>query len=118
MPRRSEWTLAAAVIAAGLNWLVGFQFSALTTEQAAWIMVAVNAVAALVVALRTRPIAPQAFTYAITSLAGLLAAYGLHFSQGSVATFSALVLAVLALITRGQVSPVSDALHTGVLGRR
>lgn len=113
---KKEWTLIAGVIAAALDWGVGFGWHNLTATQAAWINTAIAAVVGVVVAWQTRPIAPQAFTYAVASLAGLLGAYGLHLSTQSVAAFSALVVAVLAAITRGQVSPKADAPHTGVLG--
>jgi hypothetical protein len=114
---KREWTLITAFIAAGLNWLVGFGLHNLSATQAAWINAAIAAVAGVVVALQTRPIAPQAFTYLITVLAGLTGAYGFHLSATAVANVSALVLAGLALITRGQVSPKVDAPHTGVLGK-
>src|SRR3954466_13111159 len=108
MNRRAEWTLVIAVIAGGLDWVAGFGWHALSPGQAAvWITV-VNAVAGAVAAWKTRPITPQAFTYLIASLAALGAAYGLHVSQPHVASLSTFVLAVLALVTRGQVSPVSS----------
>lgn len=113
--RKPEWTLIAAAIAAILNWLVGFGFDNLNAEQAALIMTAINAVAALVVAWRTRPVPPQIYTYLIASLAALAAAYGLEFSTQAVATFTAAVIAVLGLITRNQVSPV-EAVDPRVLG--
>ena len=118
MNGKSEWALVTAVIAAVLNWFVGFGWSSLNAEQASWIMAVVAAVAGSVTAIVTRPVAPSAFTYLITAVVGLVGAYGLHLSQGSVAAFSTVVLAVLALLTRAQVSPKADAPVTGVLGNR
>ena len=106
--RKAEWTLSLAALAAVLNWLVGFQLDFLSAGQAAAWMVAVNAAAGLVAAWKTRPIPPQVFVYVIASAAALTAAYGLTFRQDQVATFTDAILAILALLTRGQVSPASD----------
>lgn len=112
-----SWALVMAAITAVLNWLVGFQFSGLNADQAAWIMAGISAVAGIVVALRTRPISPSVFTFGITAAVGLMTAYGLHFSQQAVASFTTVVLALLALVTHNAISPTADAPHTGVLGR-
>jgi len=115
---RREPTLYIGALAALLNWLVGFQFDGLSAEQASWWMVVINAVLGVWAAIKTRPIAPQAFTYLITSAAGLGAAYGLDYSQEQLGQFNALVMAVLMFLTRGQVSPTLDAGKTGVLGTK
>lgn len=111
-----EPTLIIAVIAAFLNFLVGFQLDFLSAEQAAWIMTVINAILGCVAAWMTKPIAPQAFTYAVSSLLGLLSAYGLDFSQEAGSSLQMLVLALMSFHTRGQVSPTDDAEFTGVLG--
>lgn len=108
LTRKAEWTLVIAAIAAGLNWLVGFQLDFLSADQAAAWIVVINAVAAVVAAWKTRPIPPQVFVYLISSGAALMLAYGLSVSQEHVASFTDLILAFLALLTRGQVSPASD----------
>jgi len=105
MRKTSEWALAVGAITAILDWLVGFGWTALTADQATLIVTAITAVAGVVVAIKTRPIAPGAFTYAISAAAALLGGYGLHFSQSQVATFSAAFVAVLAFIMRGHVAP-------------
>lgn len=112
---KPEWTLIAAAVAAILNWLVGFGFDSLSTEQAAAIMVAINAVAAFTMAWKTRPMPPNIYAYLIASLAALGAAYGLHWGQESIALFTAAVNAVMGLIVRNQVSPV-EAVDPRVLG--
>lgn len=113
--RKPEWTLIAAAIATVLNWLVGFQWDGLSPVQAAALMTAINAVAAVFTAWKTRPVPPQVYTYLIASLAALGTAYGAHWSQESVGMFAAAVVAVLGLITRWQVSPV-ESVDPRVLG--
>jgi hypothetical protein len=115
----AQWTLALAAAAGVLNWVAGFGWHALTPVEAAWWITAINAVAAVIAGLKTRPIAPQVWTYAVTSLAALAGAYGLHFSQGNVSAFSTALLAILALLTHGQVSPAADIKSGAVVnGRR
>jgi len=116
MRKPAEWSLAVGALTAILDWLVGFGWSSLTADQAALIVAAITAVAGVVVAIKTRPIAPGAFTYLISAGAALLGGYGLHFSQQGVATFSAAFVAVLAFIMRGHVAPVADV-RAGVVAR-
>lgn len=113
-----EFTLWFAVITAALNLLVTFKLDYLSPEQAADIIALISAVFGVVAAWRTRPIAPQVFTYALSAAIALLGAYGLHFTQEQVGQWNFLVLAVVALITRNQVSPSEDAHRTGVLGNK
>lgn len=108
MAGKREWTLIFAAVAGVLNWLVGFKFHGLSAGQAALWIAAISAVAGAVAAWRTRPVPPQVFTYAVTALAALAAGYGLHMSQAMVASTATVVLAILALVTRGQVSPVEE----------
>jgi O-antigen/teichoic acid export membrane protein len=111
--RRMEWTLVFAAIAGVLNWVAGFGWHALSPGQAALWMVVINAVAGAAAAWRTRPVPPQVWTYLIASCAALLAAYGLHVNQGHVSLFTNAILAVLALITRDQVTPVENTRTAG-----
>jgi hypothetical protein len=62
-------------------------------------------VTACVMAWATRPAAPSLFTGVVAALAALLVEYGLDVPDATVAAVSGTVLAVFALITRGQVSP-------------
>jgi hypothetical protein len=105
--KKPQWNLVIAAIAALLNWLVGFQWDALSSGQAAAIITGINAVAALVAAWKTRPIPPSVFTYVVSSAAALLSAYGLQVNQEHVSTFSTALIAIMALILQGQVSPAS-----------
>jgi len=91
-------------ISALLSLLVTFQFG-MTTAQAGAIVAVISGVFAAVAAAVTRPIAPGAFTGIVAASAALLAAYGLEVAPETVAAVNGLVLAALALLTRGQVTP-------------
>jgi len=47
-----------------------------------------------------------------------MSAYGLHVSQEMVGAVNMVIFAVVALLTRAQVSPEEDAAKTGVLGNK
>lgn len=111
-----EPALWLAAIQAALTILVGFGFSWLSADQAALWMVAINAVFGTITAFMTRPVAPTVFTHLLAVVATLLAAYGLDLSQELVASVNGLVIAVVMLITRAEISPAEDAHKTGVLG--
>jgi hypothetical protein len=104
-----EPAVIVAVISAGLQILVGFGLTWLSVEQAGLIVAAISAVLGVVVALATRPVAPAVFTTLVTTVAALLTAYGMHFSQEMVSSINVFVLAVLTLVTRHQVTPVVAA---------
>jgi hypothetical protein len=100
-----EPTLVIGVVTTAFLLLGTMQFKFLTADQAAiWILV-VNGLAGAANAFLVRPIQPAAFTYVIGALAALAAAYGLNLSPEQVAGINGLTIAVLGLITRGQVSP-------------
>lgn len=107
-PLRREPTLWLALASAVLGLLVTFNFDWLTAQQSALIITAINAVMAVIAVWRTRPIAPQVWTYALTSLVAVLAAYGLNVSQEQVGQLNLIMLAILGLMTRQAVSPVED----------
>lgn len=100
-----EPALVIATISAGLSLLVSFGFDGLSAEQAAAIVAVISAVFAAATAVVTRPIAPAAFTGLVAAAIALLAAYGLNVSAETVGALNAMVLAVLGLLTRGQVAP-------------
>jgi hypothetical protein len=110
MPRGliREPTVWLNVLSAALTVLVTFGFKGLSPEQSALITAAVGAGIGVVNALVVRPVAPAAFTGFVGALAALLAAYGLHVSQEMVGAVQALVVTVLALQARQQVTPVAD----------
>ncbi len=102
----SEPALIIAVISAALGLAATLGIHGLSSGKVALIVAAINAIAAIITAWRTRPIAPSLFTGAANAVIALAAAYGLHLPQSTIGALNVLVIAVLALMTRGQVSPV------------
>lgn len=109
MSPRREPALIIGVVSAALSLLVALNWHGLTSDQAALIVAAITAVGGLITALSTRPIAPAAFTAVITAGVALLAGFHFNLDPATVATFNGLVLAVLTLITRHQVTPTVAA---------
>ncbi len=85
----------------GFRWLDG--------DQAAVVVVAVNAIAGAINAYTVRPISPAVFTYAVGALVAVFAAYGLNVSPETLAMLNGLVVMGLGLLTRGQVAPQETA---------
>lgn len=105
MSFRREPTLYLSVAASLLGLLVTIGFSWLTAEQAAVIIAVLNAGLGVYNAVKVRPIAPAAFTYFVGAAAALAAAYGFEVAQETVGAVNGVVLTVLALLTRVQVTP-------------
>lgn len=105
-----EPTLWLAVIAAMLSLIGTFGIRWLDAEQAALAVAALYAVVAAINAYAVRPISPVAFTYAIGALVALAAAYGLNVPQETVGMIGASVVPILALLSRGQVTPADTAI--------
>lgn len=103
-----EPTLILQSISALLAVVVTFGLPGLSATQAALIVAALSAAVGVVNAVLVRPIAPAAFTGLVAALAALVAGYGLDVAQQTVGAVQVAVVAVLALITRNQVSPVAD----------
>lgn len=99
-----EPALIISTLSALLSLIVTFNIG-MSGEQAGAIVAATSAVFGAITAAMTRPIAPSAFTAVVAAGAALLAAYGLDVSAETVGATNAVVLAVLALLTRSQVSP-------------
>jgi len=97
--------LSSLIILAGT-----FSFHLLSGQQASLIVVAVNGIAAAINAYAVRPISPVAFTYAVGSIVAVAGAYGLNLSIETIAALNAVVVPALALLTRGQVSPLETPL--------
>jgi hypothetical protein len=102
-----EPALYIGVVSAGLSLVVALNIGGLTSDQAALIVAAITAVGAVLTALATRPIAPPVFTGAVTAVAALLAGFHFDLAPGTVAAVNGVVLAVLTLIFRQQVTPVT-----------
>lgn len=111
-----EPTLWFAAIAGAINLLVTYKLDFLSADQAALWITLVSAVFGAVAAWRTRPIAPQVFTYLASAVVALVGAYGAHMTQEQIGQWNIFALTIAALITRIQVSPAEDAHKTGVLG--
>jgi hypothetical protein len=93
--------VTSAVLLAGT---LGFRW--LSGDQAGFVVAAIVALAAAATAWTTRPIAPSVFTGAVGAVVALVAAYGYELNPETVAAINSFVITVLALLTRGQVSPV------------
>jgi hypothetical protein len=102
-----EPALFLAVLAGILNIIVAFGLG-VSADQATLIIAAIDAVIGAAMAALTRPVAPAAFTTAVSAVFALLMGWGLDFTAEQVAAVNALVLAGLTLSTRKQVTPVYD----------
>lgn len=105
---RREPTLILSAVSGLLAIVVSFGFDALSAEQAGLIVAVLSAVIGLVNAVAVRPVPPAAFTGFIAAGAALLTSYGLNFTQEQVGSVQVAVVALLALVTRMSVTPVSD----------
>lgn len=94
-------------LAAILGLIVSLGFTPLTAEMAGALVAFVTAVLGAVAAAMTRPIAPQAFTTVVAVGAVLVGTFGYEVSQGVIGSINGVVLAVLTLLTRAQVSPTA-----------
>lgn len=92
--------ISSVIVLAGT---VGFHW--LTGVQAGLFVAAINAIAGAVNAWAVRPISPVAFTYAVGALVALVGSYGLAVSDATLAAVNLAVIAVLGLLSRGQVAP-------------
>lgn len=100
-----EPALVIGFIGAALSVLAAIGLDHLSAEQVALIVAALGALSGAVTAALTRPIAPGSFTALVAAGVALAAGYGLEVSPEMVGALNGLVLAGLALLTRGQVSP-------------
>lgn len=92
-------------LSAVLGLLVTFQIGGLNSTEAGWIVASASAVLGAIAAALTRPIAVQAFTTAVATIASAVAAFGYEAAPTHVAAVNAAVLSVLMFVTRGQVAP-------------
>lgn len=99
-----EPALIVSTVSAILSLVVTFNVG-MSGEQAGAIVAIISASFGAIAAAMTRPIAPTAFTAFVAAGAALLAAYGLDVSAETIGATNAVVLSVLALLARGQVSP-------------
>lgn len=103
---KREPSLYISAIGSVLSLVAAFGLDFLTPEQAALVIVVLNAALGAWNAYKVRPVPPAAFVYLVGAVATLVAAYGVQVPQSVVGAVNAAVLAILALILRGNVSPV------------
>ncbi len=103
---KTEPQLAANAVQALLGVLVAFGIG-LTTDQAGAVLGITAAVLTAVTAASTRPLQVSAFSGLVTAAAVLAVSFGMHLPAGGVASVNLLISAVLALLARGQVTPVA-----------
>lgn len=84
----------------------------LTEDQAGWIVAGISATLGAAAAVMTRPIAVQAFTTLVATVASAVAAFGYNVAPTTTAAINGLILAIIMFITRGQVSPASPTAPT------
>jgi hypothetical protein len=107
-----EPSLVISVIVALISLAGTLGYAFLSQDQAGLWITAVNGVAAIAMVVTVRPIQPGIYTYAIGALVALAAGYGLHVGAETVNGINMAVVPILALLTRGQVSPI-ESLVTG-----
>lgn len=105
-PLTGEPALLLAVVSAALSLLVTFNIG-LTSEQAGLWVAVITAVFGTATALAVRPVPPAAFTALVTAVGALLMGYHFHMDPAVIGQVNMLVLAVLTLLTRHQVTPLS-----------
>lgn len=103
-----EPALILAVVSAAVSLIVAFNVG-LTPEQGGLWVAVITAVFGLVAAILVRPVAPAAFTAVVTAVGALLMGYHLHVDPAVLAQINAVILSVLTLITRHQVTPAGRA---------
>ena len=107
-----EPTLIIGLIGAVLTWLAGLNLGWINAGQASAIVAALTGI---LIAVTTRPIAPGLFVAAFGAVASLVAEYGTHWSDQTVASIGGIILAAFALLgVRPQVTPVADPAPTAL----
>lgn len=103
-----EPALIVGAVSAALSLVVTLGVGLSADQAGAWTAI-ISGVFGVLTAVVTRPIAPAAFTTLVTVAADLLAAYHYNVSASTTAAVNTAVLALLTLVTRGQVSPTPTA---------
>ncbi len=101
-----EPALIIGVIVAVISLLGTLGYSFLSADQAGLWIAVVNGVAAAIMAWTVRPMSPAVYTYAVGVIVALATGYGLTFTPEQVAAVNGLLIGILTLVTRNQVSPI------------
>lgn len=102
-----EPALVVGAVGSLLTVLAALNLDFLNAGQAAALTALLSA---LVIAVFTRPVAPAVFTAVVSAGAALALEYGVHVSDGVVASVTAAVLALCTLFgVRPQVNPTNAA---------
>lgn len=109
-----EPVVVTNTLSAVLGLIVTLGITSLTAEQAGAVVAVVSAILGGIAAAMTRPVAPQAFTAIVAAGATAVATFGYEVSQETVGAINTVVLAVLTLLTRVQVSPSKPDAPVGV----
>lgn len=96
-------------LAGVLGLAVTFNVGGLDADEAGWIVAGASAILGAIAAALTRPIAVQAFTTAVATIASAVAAFGYEAAPTHVAGINAFILSLLMFVTRGQVTPAVPA---------
>ena len=104
-----EPAIVVGALVSVINLIGTFGISYFNPDNAAAIVIVVNALAAILMAWTTRPVAPSLFTSLVSAVLALGATYGLQLPAETVLAINAAVYPMLMLIARGQVSPVDTA---------
>jgi hypothetical protein len=103
-----EPVLSAGVVQDAIALVIALGFT-LTAGQSGAIEAAAAGLGALIMALSVRPFQVPVLTGALTAIGTLLVAYGVHgVSPGMVSSFNAALVAILAIVLRGHVTPVAS----------
>lgn len=103
-------TLWIAIINSVVMMIATFPLGLLNGDQAAAIVVVVNALSAAANAWAVRPLPVPAFTYLLTTIVSLGALFGIDITPEQLGTLNTTMVAILGLLTYGNVSPVDTAI--------
>ena len=102
---RTEPVVIAGFVQSLLALLVGLGLS-LTAGQTGALEAGTTAVLALVAAVAVRPFPVAALTGALSAVATVLVAFGVHHvSSAEISSLNAVIVSVLSLVLRGHVTP-------------
>lgn len=103
-------TLWIAVINAVVMMIATFPLGLLDGAQAAGVVVVINAASAAANAWAVRPLPVPVFTYLLTTVVSLAALFGVSITPEQLGTLNTTFVAVLGMLTYGNVSPVDTAI--------